>query len=335
MRAAITQGTGKLLQTVEIPDPEPLDGELLIKITACGICGSDLHLSDALDFPGIVLGHEFAGEVVETGPNVDGWNVGDRLAAFPLMGCGTCKYCVAGAVSKCATAHQLGLQRPGGFAQYTTLAATSAFRIPDSLDDHCGALVEPLAVAHHALEATHRDPSAPVLIIGGGPVGAAVALWARHLGSREVIVSDPVAQRRALAEQVGATATIDPSTTDVAAEFARIVGRAPEVVIECVGITGMIQHAFEVAAIDAAVTIVGVCMTADEITPLAALQKELAAKFVLYYRKSDFAASIAALASGALRPNALITGSISLDELPDRFQSLKSPTHDCKVMLEP
>ncbi len=335
MRAAVTQGTGKLLQTLEISDPEPLSGELLVKITACGICGSDLHLSDALDFPGIVLGHEFAGEVVETGPNVEGWKIGDRLAGFPLMGCGTCKYCVAGATSKCAAANQLGLQRPGGFAQYTTLAASSAFRIPDSLDDHAGALVEPLAVAHHALAATRRDPAAPVLIIGGGPVGAVVALWARHLGSTEVIVSDPVAHRRTLAEAVGATATIDPTTTDVATEFAKIVGHAPEVVVECVGIAGMIQHAFDVAAVDAAVTIVGVCMTADQMMPLTALQKELAAQFVLYYRKSDFVASIAALADGSLQPHALVTGAVTLDELPNRFQSLKAPSHDCKVMLEP
>ncbi len=335
MRAVITQGSGKPLQTVDLADPEPQPGELLVRVTACGICGSDLHLADALDFPGIVLGHEFAAEVVEVGPDVDGWTVGDRLAGFPLVGCGVCTYCVSGATSKCSQANQLGLQRPGGFAQYTTLAATSAFRIPHDLDDHAGALVEPLAVAHHALERTRRAPAAPVLVIGGGPVGAAVALWARHLGAREVVVSDPVAHRRELAERVGATATIDPTTTDVAGEFARIVGHAADVVIECVGIPGMIQHAFDVAAIDAAVTIVGVCMTPDEMVPLTALQKELAAQFVLYYRKSDFTASIRALTHEAMRPDVLVTGSVSLDELPERFQSLKHPTYDCKVMVEP
>ncbi len=335
MRATITQGTGKLLETVELPDPEPLNGELLIKITACGICGSDLHLSDALDFPGIVLGHEFCGEVAETGPNVEGWRIGDRLAAFPLVGCGECTFCLDGSTSKCATSNQLGLQRPGGFAQYTTLAASSAFRLPDRIDDHHGALVEPLAVAHHALERTRRDPTAPVLIIGGGPVGAAVALWARHLGAKAVIVTDPVAHRRALVEEAGATATIDPGTTDVATEFARITGHAPGVVIECVGIPGMIQHAFDVAAIDAAVTIVGVCISQDQLVPLTALQKELNAQFVLYYRKQDFTASIDALTSGVLVPDALITGSVSLADLPQRFQSLKQPTTDCKVMVEP
>ena len=335
MRATITQGTGKLLTTIEMPDPIPLDHELLIKITACGICGSDLHLSDAIDAPGIVLGHEIGGEVVEVGRNVEGWGVGDRLSAFPLVGCGPCSYCRSGALAKCVNANQLGLQRPGGFAQYTTLDATSAFHIPDSLDDHTSALVEPLAVAHHALELTPRAPDAPVLIIGGGPVGVAVALWARAMGSKHVVVTDPVDHRRALAERVGATATINPQTTDVAGEFARLVGDTPRVVIECVGIPGMIQHAFEVAGNDAHVTIVGVCMAPDQLMPLAALQKELRSQFVLYYRKSDFAASIAALTSGMLAPHDMVTGEVSLDALPERFASLKHPTHDCKVMVRP
>ena len=335
MRATITQGTGKLLSTIEMPDPVPLDHELLIRITACGICGSDLHMADAIDAPGIVLGHEFGGEVVEAGQNVDGWSVGDRLAAFPLVGCGTCGYCRAGALSKCLSANQLGFQRPGGFAEYTTLDATSAFRIPESFDYHAAALIEPLAVAHHALDCTPRELGAPVLIIGGGPVGAAVAHWARALGSREVVVTDPVDHRRALAERVGATATINPQTTDVAGEYARIVGEAPGVVIECVGIPGMIQHSFDVAGNDAHVTVVGVCMAADQLMPLTALTKELSTKFVLYYRKSDFSASIDALATGLLAPHTLVTGEVSLEDLPERFASLKQPTHDCKVMVRP
>lgn len=335
MRATITQGTGKLLSTIDMPDPVPDDHELLIKITACGICGSDLHLSDAIDAPGIVLGHEFGGEVIEAGRSTEGWSAGDRVSVFPLVGCGHCSYCFAGALAKCTNANQLGLQRPGGFAEYTTVAATSAFRIPEALDDHSGALVEPMAVAHHALELTPRAPDAPVLIIGGGPVGAAVAVWARAMGSRHVVVTDPVDHRRALAERVGATATINPQTTDVAGEYARIVGEAPGVVIECVGIPGMIQHAFDVAGNDAHVTIVGVCMAPDQLMPLTALQKELRSQFVLYYRKSDFAASIAALSSGRIQPHALVTGEVSLEALPERFASLKQPTHDCKVMVRP
>ena len=335
MRAAVTQGTQTPLAIAELDDPTPLAGEVVVQITACGICGSDLHLSDALDFPGIVLGHEFAGVVTELGPDVHGWKVGERVAGFPLVGCGVCEACDAGATSKCLQAAQLGLQRPGAFAEYTTIAASSLFRIPDSIDNTGGALVEPLAVAHHALDRTPRDLEEPVLIIGGGPVGAAVALWARHLGAREVVVTDPVSHRRELAESVGATATIDPSTEDVASAFFKQCNALPGVVVECVGIPGMIQHAMDVAGPDARVTVVGVCMTDDQITPLVPLQKELSAQFVLYYRKADFTATIDALTAGELRPEVLVTGTIGLDELPDRFASLKHPTTDCKVIVTP
>jgi (R,R)-butanediol dehydrogenase/meso-butanediol dehydrogenase/diacetyl reductase len=335
MRAVVTQGSAKRLTTAEVPEPEPGAGELLVRVRACGICGSDLHLSDALDVEGLVLGHEFSAEVVEVGPDVVGWAAGDRIAGFPVVGCGTCVQCRAGAPAKCATMSQLGLHRPGAFAEYTTLAAAGAFRLPDSIDDHVGALVEPLAVAHHALDRTPRAPDAPVLVIGGGPVGAAVALWARHLGAREVMVSDPVPHRRELAERVGATATVDPVTQDVASEFARVAGEAPGVVVECVGVPGMIQHAMDVAGVDARVTVVGVCMGQDEILPITALFKELATQYVLYYRTADFGATIRELASGALDPAPLFTGTTTMDELPERFESLKHPSFDCKVVLEP
>lgn len=335
MRAAVLEHAGGLLAVTDLPEPEPGPGEVLVRVTACGICGSDLHLSDVLELPGLVLGHEICGTVAGLGPGVAGWSIGDRIAGFPLVGCEECDACLAGATSKCLRAAQLGLQRPGGFAEYTTLAASSAFGLPDVLDDHAGALVEPLAVAHHALDCTPRAFDEPVLVIGGGPVGAAVALWAHHLGAREVVVTDPVTHRRELAERVGATLTVDPTTEDVASAFARRCGRLPRVVVECVGIPGMIQHAMDVAAPDAQVTVVGVCMTTDEITPLVGLQKELLAKFVLYYRKADFTATIAALSEGLLDPHAMVTGTTSIEALPDRFQSLKQPTEDCKVILEP
>jgi len=335
MRAAVTAGVGRPLEVVDLPDPEPGAGEVAVRVRACGICGSDLHLSDALDAPGLVLGHELAGEIVALGPGVDPSRIGERVAGFPLVGCGECDACRRGATSRCDQAAQLGLHRPGGFAEYVTLAAVGARPIPDALDDHAGALVEPLAVAHHALDRTDRAPGEPVLVIGGGPVGAAVALWARVLGAREVVVSDPVAARRDLAIRVGATATVDPVHDDVAAEFARRCGAPPSAVIECVGVPGMIQHANDVAGPDATVTVVGVCMSTDEVMPLTALFKELTTRYVLYYRVQDFTATIEALARGDLDPHVLVTGTTDLRGLPAVFESLKHPVDDCKVMVTP
>ncbi len=333
MKVAVTQGSGQPLAVVEHPDPSPGADDLVVRVDACGICGSDLHLAQHVDLPGLVLGHEFCGTVVAT--TSAAFHDGARVAVFPLAGCGSCAFCAAGYLAKCANYQQLGLHRPGGFAEYAVVPASSAYRIPDHLDDAAGAMVEPLAVAHHALDRTPRPPEEPVLIIGGGPVGAAVALWARHRGAREVVVSDPVDHRRALAERVGATASIDPSRDDVASEFARLTGAAPGVVIECVGNPGLIQHAFDVAATDAHVTVVGVCMVPDAISPLVALNKELSVQYVLYYRRADFDASIAALAAGSLDASALVTGTVGFEAFADRFAGLAQPTTDCKVLLTP
>ena len=336
MRAAVTRAVGEPLVVADVPDPVVGPGEVLLRVSACGVCGSDLHLADALDAPGLVLGHEFSGEVVEVGPGVaEPFRIGERIAGFPLVGCGHCEICVTGSTSKCAQAEQLGLQRQGAFAEYVTVSSRGAFRLPDSIDDRHGALVEPLAVAHHALDRTPMQRGEPVLVIGAGPVGVAVALWARHFGAREVVVSDPIGHRRALAERLGATATVDPTTEDVASAFERIAGTLPGVVVECVGVPGMIQHATDVAAIDGRVTIVGVCMGADTIMPLTPLTKELLTQFVLYYRTHDFAHTIAMLAAGRIDPSPLVTDTFGLDALPERFEALKHPTDQCKILVEP
>ncbi len=336
MRAAVTRAIGEPLVVTDLPDPEPGAGEVLVRVTACGVCGSDLHLADALDSPGLVLGHEFAGEIVELGPGVEELlRVGDRIAGFPLVGCGRCEACLTGATSKCVQAEQLGFQRPGAFAELVTMASRGAFVLPENIDDRHGALVEPLAVAHHALDRTVMERGEPVLVIGAGPVGVAVALWARHFGAREVVVSDPIIHRRELAEQSGATATIDPTAEDVASAFDRIAGRPPGVVVECVGLPGLIQHAMDVAGNDARVTVVGVCMADDTTFPLTALSKELATQYVLYYRTRDFSETIAALAAGRIDPSPFLTGTFGLDDLPDRFEALKHPTTECKILVEP
>jgi (R,R)-butanediol dehydrogenase/meso-butanediol dehydrogenase/diacetyl reductase len=166
-------------------------------------------------------------------------------------------------------------------------------------------------------------------------VGQAVVLWLRHQGARHVVLSDPVAHRRQLAELVGATATVDPAAEDVRAAVERETGAAPGAVIECVGVPGLIQHAFDVAGPECLVTVVGVCIPPDEITPLVALQKELTMRFVLYYRESDFARTMRAVDAEALDPGPLVTDRIGLDELPARFDALRAPTTECKVLVQP
>ncbi len=336
MRVAVTTGAGLPLAVEERPEPEPGPGELLLRVRSCGICGSDLHVAQHLDLPGVVLGHELAGEVVAAGPGAEGFADGDRVCAFPLVGCGGCGPCRDGRVAHCTTGGELiGLQRPGGFAEHVVTAARLTYRLPASVAAADGALVEPLAVARHAVEGAVRDVDQPVVVLGGGPVGQAVVLWLAHLGVRDIVLSDPVAGRRALAERIGATATVDPAAADVRSAVERATGRPPGAVVECVGVPGLLQHAIDVAAPESLVTVVGVCMVDDVIAPLSAVLKEVTMRFVVYYRQADFEATLRALDAEAFDATALVTDRIGLDELPARFAALAHPTTECKVLVAP
>lgn len=335
MRAAVTQGAGQPLALERVEDPAPGPGQLLIRVDACGICGSDLHIADAIEMPGRILGHEFAGTVVAGGKDAGAVKEGEHIAVFPLFGCGTCLACLSGRPARCENHQLLGGGINGAYAEYVAINPRQAFRLPESVDARAGAFVEPLAVALNAWRLTPAEDGEPVLILGGGPVGQALALWADHFGAREVVVSDPVAHRRELARRAGASATIDPNAGDVAETFADLTGVRPRVVIECVGVPGMIQHAIDLASSDGHVTVVGMCLGPDEFVPRLAMSKGLSTRFVLFYEEPDFDLTIRTLARGGLDYDALITDVITLDDLPERFEALKHPTTECKVIIEP
>lgn len=335
MRAAVLGQAGEPLTVVETPEPDPGPGELLLRVEACGICGSDLHLAQTYSLPGLVLGHEFCGTLAAVGPGVEGWEEGDRASGLPLATCGRCVACLSGRPRKCPTAAMVGIERPGAYAQYVALPAASAHRLPSTLEPAHGALVEPLAVALHAIGRAGFEPGEDALVLGGGPVGLAVALWLRALGAGEVVVSDPVPARRALAERVGASTTVDPSTTDVAGAFTATTGHLPRLVIECVGVPGLLQHAVDIAAVDARVVVTGVCMAPDPLTPLTAMMKELDLRFAYYYTEADFRTTIDHLDRERIDPLPLVTDEIPLEEVPTRFEALKHPTDECKVLITP
>jgi (R,R)-butanediol dehydrogenase/meso-butanediol dehydrogenase/diacetyl reductase len=336
VRAATSTANEPWLALTTLPDPVPGPGDLVLRVDACGICGSDLHMAHTLrGRPGLVFGHELCGTVVAVGEGVAGHREGHRVVGFPLIGCRSCDACRQGATAKCPQAQLVGAQHPGGYAEYVRVGAVDSFTLPEGLSADQGALVEPLAVAHHALERTPREQGAPVLVLGAGPVGLAVALWARALGAREVVVSDPVPGRRALAEQLGAT-VVDPGRDDVGAAFADVTGAPPQAVLECIGRPGAVQHASEVAGVDAQVTLVGACTAPDTFRPLTPTSKELTLRFVVYYGRNDFARTLIALQTGELDPSPMVTGHVGLEQLPSRFAALVAgSSSDCKVLIHP
>jgi (R,R)-butanediol dehydrogenase / meso-butanediol dehydrogenase / diacetyl reductase len=345
MKAAVFKAPGTPLVIEDVPDPTPGPSDLILKVRACGICGTDLHWSEsrngnagwrALD-PDTVMGHEFAGEIVEVGRDVRGqWRVGDRVCAQPFIGCGRCAHCVAGRAYRCEQVRMRATSElTGAYAEYTRIGAATTLRLPDAVSFHEGALVEPLAVGLNAVAKARLEPGDCVLIMGAGPVGIAIALWCRFFGARHIVVSDLISQRAARAIEFGATAMIDASREDVTSRVEQLTGGQPRVVFDCVGVPGSLQLAIDYAPFDARVVVVGLCMAADRFFPAKAITKELDLTFVFVYRRRDFEIVVDLLGRGRIEANGLVTDRVGFERFSEAFEALKKPSDQIKVMLEP
>lgn len=337
MKAAVFQGAGEPLRIEEVPDPVPGPRDLVLDVQACGICGSDLHVSalpGALP-GGAVMGHEFAGTVAEVGKEVgDAFAVGDLVTALPVIGCAACAACLSGDVMHCTALRGTGLgDLPGAFAEYVRVGANESLHLPDGVDAKLGALVEPLAVALHAVETARLRSGEKVLVVGAGPIGLAITLWCRFFGARDVVVSELAEGRRRLASHLGATAAID-AAGDVGGAFADTTGGPPDVIFECVGVPGMLNQCVALAPPRGRIVVAGVCIESDTFSPVLAIMKELRLQFVLAYGKPDFAFTLDMLAAGRLDASPLVTDFVGLEGLPEAFEALRQPGGQCKVLLE-
>lgn len=341
MRAATFQEAGKPLAITEVPDPTPGPGQLVIAVKGCGICGSDLHVTEGSAIPrGAVMGHEYAGEVVAVGKDAycdDGeWQVGDRVCSMPGIGCGSCAACMTGDIMGCRQLRTSGFgDVGGGYAEYVPVGGRETLRLPDNVSSADGALVEPLAVGLHAVDAAGIASGEDVLVLGAGPVGLSCAIWARHMGAREVVVSDFVASRRAMATKLGATSLIDPGQEDVSQAYQRITGHEPGMIFECVGRPGVIQSCVDMMRRGGKVLAAGMCMQPDSLLPALGGVKEATIQFVSYYRRSDYELTVDMLRAERVDPLPMVTDRIDLDALPEAFEALRKPSTQCKVLVEP
>lgn len=333
---AVVVTAPRTLAVENVPDPKPDANHVVLRVLACGICGSDLHAHQMGILPrGAVMGHEFAGEVMESG---HGWKAGDRACALPAISCGRCDRCLTGLGVFCTHGMKgIGLgQWPGAYAEYIAVSPHHMVRLPDGVDARRGALVEPLAVGLHAVNVARLRAGENVLVIGAGPIGLATLLWARHFGARTVIVSEKSPGRRAMAEQMGATAVVDPADGGALLSAAsRLAPEGIDVVFEAVGVPGLIQQAVNSVRFRGRVVVVGVCMQPDSIMPFAAITKEAALHFVLAYEKADFQFAVDMMDQGRLDATPMITDVIGLDGVAAAFEALAKPTTQSKVMVVP
>lgn len=333
---AIEVGEDRLLRVVERPSPTPGPGQVAIDVACCGICGSDLHFRDvpALFPPGTVPGHEFSGSIAAVGEEVAGWNAGDRVCVLPFAQCGECAACTSGTEQVCATAiaHGVGLGtgRPGAYAERVVVDARMLFALPDAVDDQAGTLVEPTAVAVHAVARARPAPGEVLAVIGAGPIGLLTALVARDQGVEVVLVSrNPARGQRAVA--LGLTTVAPDGASAMAA-----AGTSFSAVLECGGTGSAATLALELVAPLGRVVLVGVAPEPFAFDSLPVIFKEAEIRGSFIYGRADFGAAIELLAEGRIPSAALIDGAVGLESAEPTFQALMAPGNArVKVLLDP
>lgn len=317
-------------------DPIIEADEVLIRVTRAGICGSDLHLTSGhgLQLPlGSIIGHELCGEVVALGSKVKNIRIGDRVAPMPYVGCGYCPACFAGRPHQCSHAR---FNVVHGFSQFSRVGARDCIVIPHSLSDEEGALIEPLAVGLQGVRKASLPIGARVLVTGAGPIGLAVAFWARRLGASRVAVMASSNRREAIAAKIGATHFIaQRNVPNPGNSIIEALDGPPDVVFEAVGLPGAIAAAIDYVKPQGTVVSLGFCSVPDSFVPVTALVKEIILLFSMCYDKQDFQYTAEVMASGDRRPRVMITDTVSLEALPRKFESLRNVTKDCKVMVDP
>jgi (R,R)-butanediol dehydrogenase/meso-butanediol dehydrogenase/diacetyl reductase len=210
VRAASFKAFGAPLELVCVADPEPGDGEVVLKVGRCGICGTDLHMTEAGGYgqPGSILGHEYSGEIVALGKGVSGLKIGDHVASMPVKGCGACASYMTGEPAWCA--HGITFHF-GGYAQYARAAERELLLLRAGLSAADGALVEPMAVALHGVRSVASFSGIKMTVIGAGPIGRSVVYWARRFGARHIEVVETNPARVEMAMHMGADSSRRPA----------------------------------------------------------------------------------------------------------------------------
>ena len=338
MRAALFKARGAALEIADVPDPVAGPGEVIVRVKACGVCGSDLHAatSSAVTMPaGTIMGHEFAGIVETVGDSVSQFAPGDAVTAISFVTCGDCVMCRSGAGVRCLASRPLGFgEVPGAFAEFVKTRPGSIFRMPAGLDFRTGATVEPLVAGVHALRRARFQAGETCVILGAGTLGLAMLLWARFAGATTIVVAEVQMPRRDLALKLGADIAVDPRLRNPVTEMARITGSGPDVIFECIGSPGTLAQAISMAPRGCRVAVLGAAMEDDGFPPAVALSRELDVHFSLGIEPGEVEATIAALSAGRLNVAAMITHTVNLAQLPRAFTALGESAIHGKLMLE-
>ncbi len=336
MKAAYYEGDRRITIAETAPAP-PQAGEVQLRVSHCGICGTDLHI-----FHGVmdrrvarpqIMGHEMSGFVHAVGPGVQGFEAGEKVTVMPLDPCGACPACRAGHSHICHNLKFLGIDTPGAFQTYWTVPAHTLFRLPPALPMTLGAMIEPLAVACHDVRLAEVRPGDQVVVLGGGPIGMLVALVAAQAGTR-VLVSEINPFRLRLAKDLGLEA-VNPQERDLSeCVMERTGGAGADIVFEVSGSPAGAAAMTGLLRTRGLAVVVAIFGQAPPVDLFRIFWRELRVIGVRVYEAEDFEKAIELAAAGSLPLNRLITSVRPLDGLKQGFKDMESGGDVMKILLE-
>lgn len=318
-----------------IPAPEAAAGEVLVRSTVVGICGSDVHAAHGRH-PFIALpfrpGHEIVGVVEDTGDGVDPALVGRRVVIEPNIACGSCEPCLAGRYNICETLDVFGCQTPGGLADEFVIAADRVIPLPDDMDDTWAALIEPLATPVHAVRRAGDLTGRRVVVFGAGPIGLFLAIAAKDAGAEAVVVADLLASKRERAERLGATGSFDPTSPTAAEDARRALGGPAHVVFDGVSRESTVELGIDLLVKGGRLMTVGV-PAGKTLVPLDLIQdREIELIGNLMYVREDVEHAIALLRRRTFPIDELVTATFPLAETAAAFAASDDP-EQVKVLV--
>jgi 2-desacetyl-2-hydroxyethyl bacteriochlorophyllide A dehydrogenase len=338
MPAAVYRGDRRI-DVEQLPVPVPGPGDVVVEVSHCGICGSDLHVFvDGWGAPGTTGGHEWSGVVARVGDGVGDWRPGDRVVGGPATGCGDCVGCRAGRPNLCIGRPRAGIDpHQGAFARYVRARAGSLYRIPDGLDLRTAALTEPLAVALHQIDRSGAQPGDRVLVTGAGPIGLLTVAALAALGVDDVTMSEPGGRRRQRAADVGARRAITPEELPRVPDLPMDVVDDPfDAAIDCSGRADAMEHALGLLRRGGTLVLSGTGMKRPRIDANRVILNEVVVTGAVEYVPGDYHRALDLLASGAL-PTALLLepDDVALAGMQEAVARLDAGELAGKVLVRP
>jgi 2-desacetyl-2-hydroxyethyl bacteriochlorophyllide A dehydrogenase len=336
MKAAVWYG-GTDIRIEDIPTPKIKDDEVLVRVKAVSICGSDVHAYRGVSkrrIPPLIMGHEFSGEIAKLGRTVKGLREGDRVVIEPVLSCGKCALCQRGRSNICENMRLVGLHLSGAFSEYVPIPVSKCHALPDAVSFEEASLVEPLAVAVHAVNLASPETGEDFGIIGSGAVGLMTLQVVKNSGAEKIFAIDTLEYRLDLARKQGATTTINGVKEDPVKEV--LAHGGVNTAFEAVGHQKTVQQALSMVQKGGKVVIIGMLEATMELDMLDVTVKEIEIRGSYGYTSKDFKQALILIADGKVEVKPLITHMLPLHEIKKGFDILSQGAENViKVVLKP